>query len=399
MPDLQNNLRTIDGWQIIEKTFDPDSIVTTGSNFMIGNGYLGYRGTFAEWEQEHYVACTVTDTWDTAPGSEWRELCTVPNGLFAQIEIDGEVLSAFEGKSSKYHRELNLRYGLNRRSCVWQGARGQRLHLKVEKFASYDNVHLVPMRLSIKALDPMEVKLQAGIDGRIWSLNGDHFKDHDLITKDDLLGIETHTHEFGIQVDVICGLKISGSEPSEMTTIKQDQRILKEFTFQLEAGAELVLEQTMVVFHSNDVTEPRQTALEETAQAIETGFEALYKAHQPHWERIWEVTDIQIRGDLEAQTLARFNLYQATIATPSTPSCPSALAVCLARSIKARLFGIRKLSICRCTSIPGQKSPGGLLSTATIPCRVLGRKPAISGIMAPSMPGPAGRQVKSFCML
>jgi hypothetical protein len=64
MPDLQNNLRTNDGWQIIEKTFDPDSIVTTVSNFMIGNSY---RGTFAEWEQEHDVACTATDTWDTTP--------------------------------------------------------------------------------------------------------------------------------------------------------------------------------------------------------------------------------------------------------------------------------------------------------------------------------------------
>ena len=163
MPDLQNNLRTIDGWQIIDKTFDPDSIVTTGSNFMIGNGYLGYRGTFAEWEQEHYVACTVTDTWDTAPGSEWRELCTVPNGLFAQIEINGEVLSAFEGQSSKYHRELNLRYGLNRRSCIWQGAHGKRLNLEVEKFASYDNVHLVPMRLSIKLFHASDTLLPSSL--------------------------------------------------------------------------------------------------------------------------------------------------------------------------------------------------------------------------------------------
>ena len=30
----------------------------TGSNFMVGNGYLEYRGTFEEWEQDYYVACS-----------------------------------------------------------------------------------------------------------------------------------------------------------------------------------------------------------------------------------------------------------------------------------------------------------------------------------------------------
>jgi 1,2-alpha-glucosylglycerol phosphorylase len=322
MPDLQNNLRTIDGWQIIEKTFDPDSIVTTGSNFMIGNGYLGYRGTFAEWKQEHYVACTVTDTWDTAPGSEWRELCTVPNGLFTQVWVDDEMLSAFAGETSEYHRELDLHYGLNRRSCIWKAQSGKRIRIQVEKFASYDNVHLVPMRLSIKALDPMEIKLLAGIDGRIWSLNGDHFKDTDLFSKGDYVGIENHTYEFNIQVEVVCGLKISGTEPSETTIIKEDQRILQEFTFQLEAGAEAALDQTMVVYHSNDVPKPRQTAIADVNKAIETGFDALFQAHQPHWDRIWEASDIQIGGDLEAQTLARFNLYQATIATPTHAKLP-----------------------------------------------------------------------------
>jgi len=322
MPDLQNNLMTIDGWQIIEKSFNPDSIVTTGSNFMLGNGYLGYRGTFAEWEQEHYVACTVTDTWDTAPGSEWRELCTVPNGLFAQIWIDGEMLSAFEGKTSEYYRELNLRYGLNRRSCLWQGENDKRVRLTVEKFASYDNVHLAPMRLSIKALDPIDIKLLAGIDGQIWSLNGDHFKDYELFSEGDQLGIETRTYEFDIQVDVVSGLKISGVKPVETTTIQEDLRVLREFTLQLEAGEEVVLEQTMVVYHSNDVAEPRQTALNEATQALEAGFKSLYILHQPHWEHVWEASDIQIEGDLEAQTLARFNLYQATIATPTHAKLP-----------------------------------------------------------------------------
>ena len=33
MPDLQNDLRTDNGWQITENEFKPSPIVTIGSNF------------------------------------------------------------------------------------------------------------------------------------------------------------------------------------------------------------------------------------------------------------------------------------------------------------------------------------------------------------------------------
>jgi 1,2-alpha-glucosylglycerol phosphorylase len=322
MADLKNNLHTIDGWQIIENRFDPDLIVTTGSNFMIGNGYLGYRGTFAEWEQEHFVACTVTDTWDTAPGSEWRELCTVPNGLFAQLWVDGEQFTAFSGVSSDYHRELNLQYGLNRRSVVWQGAHGKRVRYGVEKFASMDQYHLVPMRLSIEAMDDTEIVLTCGVDGRIWSLNGEHFQRYETFQEADLLGIETHTHEFAIQVNVVTGLKISGAEPKKVTVKRGDRRILRTYSFSLQAGERVTIEQIMAVCHSNHVENSRETATRAAAQALDLGFDGLYKRHQAKWHQIWSVSDIEIEGNLEAQTLTRFNLYHAIIATPTHAKLP-----------------------------------------------------------------------------
>lgn len=322
MADLKNNLQTTDGWQIIEKSFDPGMIVTTGSNFMIGNGYLGYRGTFAEWEKEHYVACTVTDTWDTAPGSNWRELCTVPNGLFAQLWVNGEMLSVFSGVSQNYHRELNLRYGLNRRSMLWQGDHGKRVRYSVEKFASYDNYRLVPMRLKIEALDDVELVLHCGIDGRIWSLNGEHFKSYEVLEFDDVLLIENSTHEFNIQVDVGVSLGISGISHKKVEVIREDRRIVRAFRFKLNAGDQVTIEQMMVVAHSNDVDNPRQSAINEVNQAREQGFISLYEAHQAKWDAIWADSDIQIQGDIEAQTLVRFNLYHATIATPSHAKLP-----------------------------------------------------------------------------
>ena len=52
---LKNILKTETGWEIVVTSFDPDQLVTTGSNFMIGNGYLGYRGTFDNWGPEEFA--------------------------------------------------------------------------------------------------------------------------------------------------------------------------------------------------------------------------------------------------------------------------------------------------------------------------------------------------------
>ena len=86
MEKIKNHLITETGWELIETQYDKSQAINSGSNFMTGNGYLGYRGTLAEDKKEDYVGCFVTDTWDNADG-KWKELCNVPNGLFTQIFI------------------------------------------------------------------------------------------------------------------------------------------------------------------------------------------------------------------------------------------------------------------------------------------------------------------------
>jgi kojibiose phosphorylase len=320
--DLKNNLRTETGWEIIEKHFDPDQLVTTGSNFMIGNGYLGYRGTFAEWEADRYVACVVTDTWDMAEGSEWSELCTVPNALFTQLLVDGERLSAFTGESADDYRALDLRHGLNQRKTLWTAESGKRVRLEVEKFASYDNVHVVPMRYTFEALDDAEFTLVTGIDGEIWSLNGEHFVSYETFSQDDVLGMETVTGEFGIRIDVVEGVRLRGAEPTDVDVVEEERRILRRYTFALTAGERVTVEKVMVLYHSNDLATPRAQALTVAADALEAGYEALKTAHVPHWDEIWQASDLTIEGNLEDQVITRFNLYHATIATPTHAQLP-----------------------------------------------------------------------------
>jgi len=313
--ELQNNLYTETGWEIKEAVFLADQLVTTGSNFMIGNGYLGYRGTFVEWDADRYVACIVSDTYDMADG-ERRELCNVPNGLFTQLFIDGELVSAFHGDSLDYERSLDLRYGRYARWQDWRGTEGQRVKMEVERFASCDNLHLIVMRYSFCPEQDADVTLVTGIDGRVWNLSGEHFKTYESFTHRDLIGMETVTGEFDIQIDVVEGLTIQGPSPTAATITRKPKRLLREIAFQLDAGEEVTVEKIAVIYTSNDVTAPRQRALDDAQYAMQAGCATLWEDHQSRWDEIWARSDIQIEGDLEAQTVTRFNIYHNVIATP-----------------------------------------------------------------------------------
>ena len=319
---LPNNLHTETGWEILETAFVPEQIVTTGSNFMIGNGYLGYRGTFSESRAEHYVACTVTDTWDVAEGSDRAELCTVPNGLYCSLAVDGEPLSMFGDGVGEYRRGLDLHRALHQRSVVWHNSAGKRVKLTVEKFASAESVHLLPMRYRLQALDDAEIILVTGIDGQIWSLNGEHFNSLASFRHGDAIGIQTRTVSDDIEIHVVEGIKLGGAPPRAEILLEEDRQILRQYTFELAAGAEVVLEKLMVVYTSNDVADPREQALADLAAGLQRGYQALEDAHQSRWEAIWRTSDIQIEGDPEAQVLTRFNLYQAIIAVPAHGRLP-----------------------------------------------------------------------------
>src|SRR6056297_1846268 len=111
MEKIKNNLVTETGWDLIETVYDKTQAINSGSNFMTGNGYLGYRGTLAEDKKEDYVGCFVTDTWDNADG-KWEELCNVPNGLFTQVFIEDHPLTVKASKIGSFKRKLNLKCGV-----------------------------------------------------------------------------------------------------------------------------------------------------------------------------------------------------------------------------------------------------------------------------------------------
>jgi kojibiose phosphorylase len=314
--ELRKNLFTETGWEIREGRFEEELLVTNGSNYMTGNGYLGYRGTFPEWTKDQYVGCTVVDTYDNADG-KWTELCTVPNALYTGFEVDGEAVTALGAKLDDYSRELNYRYGFHTRSMQWLSSADKHVTLTDERFASYGNLHVIPSRHHFTVRSPCTVRMTTGIDGWVWSLNGEHFSKYEPFEEEAYLFMRTVTQERGVEIMVGETISFLEGEPARARTEIGERSAMRILEFDLEAGESIVYEKYMVVYTGNDVPRPLESTRRDLEQSVDRGFDPLLAEHQAVWDAMWDRSGIDIEGDKRAQALLRYNIYQNIIATPA----------------------------------------------------------------------------------
>ena len=317
---LENNVITASGWIVRERVWEPGQLLTTGSNYLIGNGYLGYRGSFPEWTAEQHTGCIVSDTYDCADG-HWTELCNAPNALFSQVSVAGEPAVMLPGHTddvAEYQRELVARYGVHRRSWLARGPRAVQARLLDERFASADDLHVVPMRQVIEVDEPAQVTVRTGIDGIVWDLNGDHYRDMASERDGDELVMTAWTTEHGLELVVAQALAVvAGPAPQAETDHREHRRHLRELTFHLEPDQPLELEIVMAVWSGNDVAAPREAALASARAVRDSGYQRAKARHVVRWDERWRRLDVQVDGDPATQAMLRYNLYQAVIATPT----------------------------------------------------------------------------------
>jgi trehalose/maltose hydrolase-like predicted phosphorylase len=64
-------------WKLSDDGRSDEDIVTNGNRLLIGNGYLGYRGTLEEADASQLVACNLSRVYDRR-SDLWREPVNAP---------------------------------------------------------------------------------------------------------------------------------------------------------------------------------------------------------------------------------------------------------------------------------------------------------------------------------
>ena len=307
-------------WIITETgQLDEAAVDRLGNKLLIGNGFIGYRGTLEEYDKELKTATIVSGVYDKV-GDAWREPINLPNGCFTRFFFQGEPLHALTSKVVSHSQSLDIRRAIHQRETIFETTNGTRITICSQRFASLTRYPLICLEFTFTADQDCTLILQTGIDGDVWDLNGPHLEKLALQEQGGVLSVSAITHENGIPVAVAewtgtIPYTVSINDP--LKTVFEGKTILREIQVPLKAGQASVLYKVVAHVTGLESAHPLEESLEICREAAQTGFDTLRAEHCSRWQARWADCDIQIEGDPEAQQALRFSMYHLLAIAPT----------------------------------------------------------------------------------
>lgn len=292
-------------WIIRDLGYDKENAPSLGNKYLVGNGYMGVRGTLDEYTSEMLPAINLAGIYDRA-GEGWREPINAPNGCYTYIKVDGEIIRLPDNEPIDHSLALDYRHGLMTRKTTWHTSRGN-ITFASKRFAHMTKVNLIGICLEVSADFHADVEILTGIDSGVWDLNGKHLEQFTFGERDGDVYINAKTHEQGIKVSVAEGIK--NDYPSEITHTTKGERILHRISIVTKPGEKYVTEKYVAVFTGKDCDEPTENALKLVNDAKALGFENLLESHMSGWEELWKHSEVIIEGDDTAMEEVNYSLY------------------------------------------------------------------------------------------
>lgn len=310
-------------WQITEYPFHADKLNHHETIFTIGNGYLGTRATFEEGYEGDIPSTLVHGIYDHATGMLVPELANFPNWLDFRLKIDGTPFKMItkskdfdkppQGLVLGFQRTLHMNKGLLRREVLFRAASGNIVRVIFERFASLHDVHVLAQRVSIIAVDGQPtIEIESGIDGNVaHNLGVNHWGSLQMNGQGNVIEVSGVTGQSNYQMGMAARLVTD-----LQTTYKTDkQRAYLSASTSLNKFGKITFDKITTIYTSRDVESDPLTAarkhLDNTAN-----YDQLLKSHVEEWANYWSNSDIQIKGDDQAQIATRFTTYHLLIAAP-----------------------------------------------------------------------------------
>lgn len=300
-------------WTVGEEGFNSENITRAGNKFMIGNGYMGYRGTMEEYGRNHLVACNMAGIYDKK-GDGWREPINVPNGFYTALMVEDICVGLLQLEPTIHKQQLELKEGLHRRYTAWCTEYGK-VSVESERFLSLDNPHLMCLKFTIKSEAECQITIKTGIDGDIWDINGPHLENYDMSADDEVIALSARTQE--LKLPIVVGEACVRSFIAEETIEQGDKGIFRLIKTRAEAGVEYTIYKFITVYTGKDnLIDIKEKTRKEIIKAAAEGYSKAKSHHRHQWHRRWEDADIVIEGNLRDQVALRYSIYHLLIISP-----------------------------------------------------------------------------------
>ncbi|MGD2178236.1 MAG: glycoside hydrolase family 65 protein [Anaerolineae bacterium] len=304
-------------WYIGETSLDPGALHHMETIFTIGNGYLGTRGAFEEGHPGSWPATFVHGVFDDVPLVH-TELVNTPNWLPFRLFVDGEGFRMDRGTVCAYRRDLNLQTGVLTRSLRWRSPADHTTDVRIERFASLADPHLMGIRFHATPLD-LEVQLsfRAGLDGHVDNQGWTHWQvvDQDAVGQQGAY-LHVRARGSGIELCQVCHLTVRGGTDVTYAHRDCDAAPAAVARLTVRPGETVVADKLVALVTSREVDDVCGAALARAQSAADRGYDDLRADSDAAWASEWESCNVTIEGDDEADRALRYGLFQLLIAAP-----------------------------------------------------------------------------------
>lgn len=321
----------IDSWKIIETQLHKEDFRLAESIMSLGNGHMGMRGNFEEtytgdFHRGTYIAGvwfpdkTRVGWWKNGYPHYFGKVINATNFIGVNVLIDGVELDLRDAQVKDYYRELDMQHGvLTRTFTVVKN--GRETEIKAVRFLSVADRELAAISYSVTAKNYNgNVAFIPYLDGDVRNEDSNYDEDfwyevsREAAEYTGSLVMKTKDNPFGtptFQVATTMHCVVDG-EAGSVTVNDRAEYLENVIEVKAEQGKAVTLYKYVAVTTDRDYEAAELVAKgrEVLSRSVEKGFEQLLEEHKRGWLSRWEIADVEIAGDDEAQQGIRFNLFQ-----------------------------------------------------------------------------------------
>lgn len=321
----------IQPWNIVTHELKHEDKRLLESMTSLGNEHMGLRGFFEEdYSGDSLEGTYIGGVWypDKTKVGWWKngypeyfgKVINAVNFIKMHIKVNGELVDLAKDTFTDF--ELNLDMKLSKLIRQFTVTKGKaQVQFTFERFLSADQEELADVYVTATNVGeaPVEIEIQSLLEGDVHNEDANYGESFwNILAKDqsEMTGsllMETTENLFNVPQFVV------GAEMTHVTTMKTgtndvlEKAVVNTFSETLAPKESASLEKRVIIVTSRDYDTIGDLEDAMHALSVKVAHETranLQQAHEAEWQKRWEQSDIEIKGDEAAQQGIRFNLYQ-----------------------------------------------------------------------------------------
>lgn len=264
-------------WRLESNDPSLDLALRRGTRFLLGNGHLGYRGTFEEYGKEQCPCFLIQGVYDGLP-AKWREPVNLPNPLFLRAFVNGKEETLRTDIPLSHRLTLDLETASLRRETEFSS-----YSLASERFLSWADDEYLAERITITPKDKT-ILVRYGADTNVYDINGPHFMAEKSVEPS--------------KTSVVCQTNEGKTLSLEVSYRTDTVPVVNEGHYEIATFSPLTIE---IVARVNE-GEPTKGEL--------PTFDWLYERHKKEAVRRWNLANVEIEGNEDTDFALRYSIFQ-----------------------------------------------------------------------------------------